>query len=145
MSNQYPGATDVSFQENFAVGGFDALIGMSLPNNNPFGFSLGARSELSSRIKGTTLLPQETYKLEFVANKGFLSQKVCIDPNGAPVDINCKRSEVLTPGSTIATSLDKALGNPTDQLLVGTDITTDIGAILDALLNHYMKDGLSKM
>ena len=156
IAQGYPGTTSVDFGTNFASGGWNAFLASAMPNNNPFGFNAAAQNTLSTRLVGTNYTSAQDLKDQIRNNSGFLDQRVCTTPAGADADPNgnftkttdCKspnRWVTQTPGSTIAKSLDQALGDPTSQLLVGTDITTDIGAILDSLLNHYMQQGLKSI
>lgn len=58
---------------------------------------------------------------------------------------NCKKWETITPGKTIVSQLDKALGSPTDQLLLADEVSEDLALIFDALLNQLIKTGLREL
>ena len=57
----------------------------------------------------------------------------------------CNKYVVQTPGSTIGTQLSKALGATNDTLVNGQDLSTDITAIFNALMNQLINKGLSSL
>ena len=57
----------------------------------------------------------------------------------------CKNWVVQTPGSTIGQQLTKALGATNDTLINGQNLSTDITAIFNALMNQLINKGLSSL
>ena len=57
----------------------------------------------------------------------------------------CSKYVVQTPGSTIGQQLTKALGATNDTLINGQDLSTDITAIFNALMNQLINKGLSSL
>ena len=148
IAEQVPGATTLDFQNNFANGSWDAFGAQFQQQNNPIGFSLSAQNELSKQISDTFYSSAQDVKDQLQRNSGFLDDKTCIDPEDdslAYPDTKCKKWETETPGSVIVKKLDDTLGSPTEQLSLGKDITTDLIAIVNALLNQGVKYSLKNI
>lgn len=65
------------------------------------------------------------------------------DPNGPNV---CPGGlKATTPGSVVANQITMAMGSTFRQSELGAALGNSIGAILDALLNHFLDQGLSAM
>lgn len=145
IAQQVPGATHVDFQANFANGSWDAFGAQFSHNNNPIGFSLAAQNELSKRIQDTGYSKAQDLKDQIQRNQGFLDDKLCVDPANSDLefpDTRCLKWETQTPGSVIVNKLNDTLGAPLEQLSLGKDITTDMIAIINALLNQGVKYSL---
>jgi hypothetical protein len=145
IAEKVPGATHVDFQQNFANGSWDAFGAQFSTNNNPIGFNLSAQSELSKRIQDTGYSKAQDIKDQIQRNQGFLDDKLCVDPANSDLefpDTRCRKWETQTPGSVIVSKLNDTLGSPMEQLSLGKDITTDMIAIINALLNQGVKYSL---
>jgi hypothetical protein len=98
----------------------------------PYGQLLEAETQLAIRInnKRVNILRETDW------GKGFLSKKVCetVDSSTGPKE-TCK---IVTPGETIATSLNKALGASTDQLVAADEINEIIGALVGQIANQAL-------
>ncbi len=98
----------------------------------PYGQLIEARADMELRIinsKGQVL--EETKW-----GSGFLSSKVCEtveSPNGPK-----EKCVISTPGQTIASSLNKALGASTDQLVAADEINELIGALIGQIANQAL-------
>ena len=154
IAQQTPGATSQDFQVNFANGGWDAFAGQFQEQNNPFGFNMGAQSTIANRISDTNYSPAQDIKDQIQRSGGFLDDKTCITPMD-PADTGysdysypnskCKQWETETPGSIIVKKLDDTIAAPTSQLVDGKDITSDLTAILNALLAQGVKYSLKNI
>jgi hypothetical protein len=148
IARRVPGATDVDFQANFGNGSWDAFGAQFEQQNNPFGFNFYARNELAVRIKDTGYSPAQDIKDQIMRSGGFLDLRTCIDPVGYDASdpkARCFQWKTETPGSVIVNQLNTTLNQPLQQLSLGDDITADMIAIIDALLNQGIKYGLSKI
>ena len=148
IARRVPGATDVDFQANFGNGSWDAFGAQFEQQNNPFGFNFYARNELAVRISDTGYSPAQDIKDQIMRSGGFLDLRTCVDPTdydaSDPSD-RCLQWRTETPGSVIVNQLNTTLDQPLQQLGLGDDITADMIAIIDALLNQGIKYGLSKI
>ena len=135
---------------DFGIGGWNAFIGQTLQNNNPYGFSMAARDELGIRIDDTNYSRAQDIKDQLARNQGFLDLKTCVqsvtdtrtDPNGQPI-VRCQLWQTTTPGSIVVNQLNTALGSTFRQLEVGQDLSSNITAIFNALLNQLVQKGLA--
>lgn len=156
IGQQYPGMGSADFQRDFGYGGWDAFLAQSFSNNNPYGFTMQSQETINSRIGDTGYSTAQDIRDQLLSSGGFLSTKKCVDPrnydpnavasvgDSAADDISvCRRWETQTPGSVISATLNKALGTPFDQLALGQDLTSDLTAIFDTLINHFVQKGLS--
>ncbi len=148
IARQVPGATDVDFQANFGNGSWDAFGAQFQQQNNPFGFNFYARNELAIRIQDTGYSPAQDIKDQIMRSGGFLDLRSCVDPvdyDASDPNARCRQWQTETPGSVIVNQLNTTLNQPMQQLSLGDDITADMIAIIDALLNQGIKYGLSKI
>lgn len=77
-----------------------------------------------------------------ISGKGFTSAKKCQkDSKGKDIPSTCK---VVTPGSTLGDLTSKALGSDIDFLLNAEQLGDYVGAIVDALLNRVIQEGLAE-
>lgn len=148
IAQQVPGATAIDFEANFADGGWRAFQSQFDLQNNPYGFQMYAQDTIAARIQGTYYSPAEDLRDQIMRSGGFLDMRTCVDPvdydENDPND-RCYQWRTETPGSVIVSQLNQTLGAPTQQLALGQDITEDLIAIIDALLNQGVKYGLSKI
>ncbi len=145
-----PGITPQDYYRDFSLGGWDAWFATTqIPQNNPYGFSIMASNELGGRLNGTVQSEAQNIRDELQNGLGFLSPKVCVDPQGykAPAEGSdeCKRYEVTTPGGIIANQLTTTLGSPLRQLELSDDLDSSLQAIFDALLNQLFTKGLASL
>lgn len=105
-------------------GGWEALAMVARPENNTFGATIQANSELNRKIESVT----ESAKTEVIdVNKGNLSKKDA-------------RGNVVTPGSVIEGRLNKALDIPSDRL----NIADEFNEVVTALVNQLIKVALDE-
>ena len=57
----------------------------------------------------------------------------------------CARWETQTPGSAVSSALNEALSTPFKNLELGTDLSTDLTAVFDALSNQLVQKGLASL
>jgi hypothetical protein len=57
----------------------------------------------------------------------------------------CEREEVQTPGNIVADQLTNVLGAPMERLQLADEFNEDISAIIDALLNQLITEGLTSL
>lgn len=104
---------------DFLEGGWNGWYNMTLtPQNNQFGALMEADFALNANI--TNAKGQQIKLLDF--GRGLFSKK---DANG----------KIVTPGATIETQLNKALGLPADRLVVADEINELIGALFSQLVS----------
>ncbi len=136
-SNDYQAAcrlSDVASNiENFLYGSFSEggwagwLELTQNPSNSPIGAYFEAEAALQARIVNAQ--GQELKLLDW--GDGFLSFKVCSDTDvRTGRETNCT---ITTPGTTIANSLNKALGAPTDALITADEVNEVLGALFAQL------------
>ncbi|MEK7654086.1 MAG: hypothetical protein AAB345_02275 [Patescibacteria group bacterium] len=123
-----------NFGNDFREGGWIAY-GESWKVQNNF---IGSFINISERIG----LEKEAAELaalnEAVSGKGFLSTKKCTtDAQGK------KTCKLVTPGSTLGDLTSKALGSDIDFLLNADQLGDYVSAIVDALLNRVIEEGLA--
>lgn len=82
LNQSLGGYTSTQYYNNFNLGGWSAWKAQGLPQNNPVGFSLLASKELSARLAGTEQSVAQDLRDELQQGMGFLSQKICVDPEG---------------------------------------------------------------
>ncbi|MBI2086790.1 MAG: hypothetical protein HYT69_01300 [Candidatus Zambryskibacteria bacterium] len=128
-----------AFYNDFDQGGWDAWFSMTQnSSNNPYGAFLDAQVELDSRIASAAHLKREQLNW----NSGFLSFEKCLgtevlnNETGTKDCIGAK--QVVTPGQTIKTQLDKALGSGLEKLISAQSIDQLISAFASGLLNRYV-------
>ena len=136
---------------DFKQGGWEGFAAYSLqPQNNPIGATLMARSDLQSRIA----TKKASVDADLNRGNGFLSWQKCTDVpmgNSGPVDDQdeahvtktVKKCSTQTPGSIIGGSLQRSLNVPEDKLVLVKTISDSIDAILGALMNQMLTQGLA--
>jgi hypothetical protein len=144
-----PGKTGVDFSANFNIGGWDAYLGMTAPQNNPIGFNIAAANELSVRLDGTQTSKANQIKESLQQAGGFLGDERCAEPNASPRITHqedaaarrgetgariCNRWEYVTPGGLIADKLTSAANSPEKRLEIADDLNSALAALADALI-----------
>ncbi len=86
IAQRYPGMNSRDYMRDFAVGGWDAFLAQTMPNNNPFGFNLIAKNELASRVAGTDYSAAQDLKDTIQRSMGFMNIKTCSDSSYRPAD-----------------------------------------------------------
>jgi hypothetical protein len=153
-----------TFQADFSQGGWDAWTYMTqVPANNPLGFNLMASNELQKRLEGTNQSDAQNVRDALQQAGGFLGDYRCADPEGVTKEEHekalaersasamgpyqydvCKRWEYVTPGGMVADAATKLVNYPDNNLLKAEDLNDAIAAILDALLNSFTSNLMSK-
>ncbi len=119
-----------SFAQNFQNGGWPAWLELTtVTTNNPYGAFLVAKTQLDQRIATEQALAAERLRY----GNGFLSVEVCLARSSSGL---CLRQQTITPGTVIASQLNKALGNQWDVLNLSQDIASLIDGLMVALLNR---------
>ena len=147
------GFNHTDFNADFRVGGWGAWLAMTLlPQNNPIGFRFITAQENLRRTRGTRLSLAEQFRDELNQGNGFLSTKLCVldkdnvtNPNIDWDDQNCARWANATPGQTIAHQANITLGSKQNQLELADELNEVISAMIDALLNQLIQEGLSQI
>jgi len=141
IKNQFPNSslTAADYNNDFALGGWDAFDAQFKGGNNPFGFYYEAQNQVYQNIEGNPEIEQT--KNELARNNGFLDLKKCV----AKKQGECQQWETQTPGIIIAGQLETVLGSPVRQLENGQDLNASITAIFDGLLDELVKKGLSQL
>lgn len=125
---------------DFSQGGWPAFWTMfSEPENNPFGASLRAQSDLQMKI----LAKQNSITKDLDRGSGFLSWQKCetIQTGSGPQ----KQCSTQTPGSVISGTLQRQLNVPADKLVLVKTISDSIDAVLGALVNQMFTKGLAAL
>src|SRR3989344_5665225 len=108
----------------------------SSPVNTPQGAYADALGALSISI--TNKKGERTKLLDF--GKGLLSKEECFDLG--PDKQVC---QIITPGDTIANSINKTLGLGQDALVTADEINEMIGAFLSYVMQNSLKEGITKI
>lgn len=125
----------------FSQGGWRGLLSFTnTPTNNPFGAYTYGQGELMRVQTGAVAQRQQDY----VIGRGFLSSEKCdtVVVNGATQKRNCR---IVTPGSTIAESLNKQLGVGQDSLNMAKNFDEIINALITQLMVRALQGGLSSL
>ena len=146
---------DAFLKGDFGQGGWNAWFSTFMnPANNPYGAQMIAAQKLEGRISGG--IGQRVTELGW--GNGFLSWKgkctkakptSVTGSNTAEVPANlsdaegCLDHEIETPGSVIATKLQKVTDLPLDQLGVATSINQVVGALAQQLVSKILGGGSS--
>jgi len=148
---------------NFYNGGMPAFLALTTePQNNPYGASLQAQSDLQMKI----LAKQNSTNNDLNRGAGFLSFQQCDtvatanDPESAVTyeqtygnnpaitkkvsgnNTIYQKCHTETPGSVTSAALSKALGAPTDELNLTNDINQVVSALFSQLVTHVLQGGL---
>ena len=138
------GGSAAGFSQNLNLGGWGAFEAGFQPANNPIGFKFQLDSHISNVLSGSTLSPAQILIKKLDWGKGFFSQEKCLDPGWTPDSTStCIKSKIVTPGSTVADKLNKALGAQQDQLVSGQDLDASITAIFDAMMSTLLTNGIA--
>lgn len=147
------------FYNDFNNGGWKAWISVAETQNNIYGAYLYAMDEKW----GVEAAAAEAAKNEGIASAGFLSDKVCLkvfDKNmqqefevggygykaeEIPEGYKCTQWENKTPGSTLAHAMNKAVTLDIDWLMSSKEADEYMGAIIDAVINRVIKEGITKL
>jgi hypothetical protein len=150
--NNVQGATINGFEAgDFSQGGWAAFASLAEPQNSFYGAYLEAQSDLSTNIANET----KEANNELNRGQGFLSYTTCTDdPTITDEDATYDPSiqydattnmyqhcQISTPGSTIKSSLDKALGSSQDSLVQASMLDEIIGALASKLVNQVLGSG----
>lgn len=168
------GYTSQQFYRNFTNGGWNGwLAATQLPQNNRLGFGIMASEELNRRVAGTSQSIAQDLRDELAQGQGFLSQKMCVDPEGYTPPVNafaniadiegsgttaeeiiasggevdmCRRYETTTPGGIVSNQLVSVLDIPKENLLLAPeDLDASLQAVFDALTVQLFKSGVSSL
>jgi uncharacterized protein YdcH (DUF465 family) len=138
-----------AFIDDFSQGGWAGWISVTQnPQNNAYGAYLLARSELDRRIARSLGFTKD----EINRNKGFYSQKVCVEydksafsgdnctynngiciPNDPP---ECKKWQSTTLGNIVENELNSALNLGKQKLVVADEINEVISALINYSVNR---------
>ena len=150
---------------DFYQGGWPAFIAYTTePQNNFSGALLMAQADAQAQINSR----QANIRADLSLGSGFMSSKKCKDLTTARTEEEAIQAEEIigndpsittkynkdgsityqsckteTPGSVIASSLNKQLGAPTDSLVTADEINEIIGALFNALVTTVLKGGLN--
>lgn len=124
-----------NFSNDFREGGWIAY-GESWKISNNF---LGSFINTAERFGLEKAAAEYAAANEALAGEGFLSSKKCT--KDAQGNEKCK---LVTPGSTIGDLTSKALGSDIDFLLNADQLGDYVAAIVDALLNRVIEEGLAE-
>ncbi len=102
--------------------------------------ALHSNPGLEAALQSAQIYDQQANAKLTQAEQSYASVNTQANANGV-----CKQWQTQTPGSVIESSLNKALGSPLDQLALGKDLSTDLTAVFDALINHYVSNGLNDL
>ncbi len=145
LSSVMKNATNLS--QGIREGGWDTWLSVTMnPQNNPYGALEIASQQLdATRAQGTTKAQTES-----IFNKGFLSQKECveetceikgIDANGKEYCISkkCVNYTTTSPGSWVESQLSTATGIDMHRLAVADSINEILSALISQLLKGLLK------
>lgn len=127
-----------NFKDDFRDGGWIAYGESWKIQNNFVGSYIEASKQKGFREQAAAVAALN----EAVSGKGFTSAKKCKqDAKGKDIQSTCK---VVTPGSTLGDLTSKSLGSDIDFLLNAEQLGDYVGAIVDALLNRIIEEGLAE-
>ncbi|MBU1102643.1 hypothetical protein KJ853_03245, partial [Patescibacteria group bacterium] len=149
-----------AFLNDFSSGGWKGWISLSEPQNNIYGAYLLAQDELTKK----TAAAAEAAKNEAIASSGFLDDKRCTniyeqsDPSNTgdfrsspikrediPTGWVCSEWTTYTPGKIAAEAVAKAANIDIDWLISAKEFEEYLGAILDAVINRMIREGVTYM
>lgn len=126
------------FTDDFRTGGWVAYGQYWKVNNNFIDSLVTASNELGFKRSGAAGAALS----EALSGGGFLSTKKCQkDAKGKDIPSTCK---LVTPGRTLGDLTSKALGSDIDFLLNAEQLGDYVSAIVDALLNRVIEEGLAE-
>ncbi|MCI0542772.1 hypothetical protein L0Y69_03425, partial [bacterium] len=124
-----------------SVTSWECYIEINYYANNPYGvinYSLGHLSAMiSEKVANVTN--------DLIEGTGLISLSKCVRihaPYGPEQDPPCLERIRVTPGQAIANQLTSGLNTSKDSLLQADEFSESIAAILDALLDQLIKQGL---
>ncbi len=124
-----------NFTDDFRTGGWVAYGESWKVQNNFLGSLITAQKELGHKTEAAALAKLN----EAVSGGGFLSSKKCTkDAQGK------EKCKLVTPGKTLGDLTSKALGSDIDFLLNAEQLGDYVAAIVDALLNRVIEEGLAE-
>lgn len=151
------GANFEDFMNDFNKGGWAAWLSVSESQNNPYGSYLMALNE-KLYLEGEK---KETAKNKAIMGSGFLGNEVCMQIEDCDIDTGechkesgewkksdipagaaCQKWESKTPATLMADMLEKSVGSNTTWLTGKEKWTSYVVAILDALINRIVKEGI---
>jgi len=128
--NSVTGLVSNSFEKGGGWGGFIAMT--TIPQNNPIGAYLMARSDLQTSIASA----REESNNDLNRGGGFFSWKKCETVNGK------NTCSIQTPGSVISNALNKQLDASVERLNVADELNEVIEALFRQLVKTVLRDGL---
>ena len=150
-----PEYSDITFREDFSMGGWDAWTAMTqIPANNPLGAKLMFDNEIQKRLAGTDQSTAQNTRDALKEAGGFLGDQRCMDATGR-INYNVTRSEYdeglkatppvelcsawkyVTPGKMLADAATNVMGYQNNSLLNVEDLNDAVAAISDAILNQF--------
>ncbi len=156
------GANIGNFFNDFTNGGWTSWLQITETQGNIYGTYL----TLLDQKTGLEAQAAQSAQNEGVSSSGFLGDKVCsqayhIQPDGTPSDKEnldppakenelasneiCTKWETRTPGKIVGDAATKAMGKDIDWLISSKEFSEYIGAILDAVINRTIKEGIAAM
>lgn len=147
-----------NFLNNFSNGGWRAWIAVNETQNNIYGAYMTA---LDKKISVESAASQAAQN-EAIASKGFLGDKVCtkiyetnnpsntgefyaapLKQSDIPAGWTCSEWGAQTPGTVIADATSQAVNIDIPWLLSAKEWREYASAIVDAMVNRVMKEGLA--
>ncbi len=167
--NRVIGPNYKSFYTNPANGGWAGWNAISSGGNNPIGSLIYVSNQLNQKAGQN----QQNATNEAISGGGFMNIKTCVKRGGPStrtvpdfqinqqtnqieitgsheVEIpenerDCTAYETKTPGATIKSSLDKALGVPQERLTAADEFKEVLSASLTTLITGLTNAGLKKL
>ena len=146
------------FFSDFSNGGWKGWITVIEPQNNIFGADLLAIDQKYDLVAKA----QEASKNEAGSAAGFLGDKVCLEmvddrtkeketmPSNLaykeadiPEGYTCTKWFTRTPGRVAGDALQQATGIDIDNLIKAEEFAEFAGAIIDAVINRVIKEGVA--
>jgi len=157
-----------SFRDNFSNGGWKGWLTVSESQNNYMGAyitALNKKHAVMAEAAGAK-------KNEAVSSAGFMGDKICRtirnkseyrDPDSdsyetqtygstdgwkegeIPEGYECEEWETRTPGRIVGDSLQQAVGIDIPWIISAKEFAEYAGAIVDAVINRAIKEGITKM
>jgi len=146
-----------SFMTDFSKGGWKGWITISESQNNYMGAYLMAADKKYALMAEAA----DAAKNEGSASAGFLGDKICreieeenqitySDTDGwkedeIPSGANCTKWEIRTPGRQVGDAMQQALGIDIPWLISAKEFSEYAGAIVDAVINRAIREGISAL
>ncbi len=158
------------FKQNFQNGGWAGYQDLLMPQNNQYGLEILTEQALENQVQQNTqasVLQQQvnvgfngeqclTYRLISTTTQqpiaGF-GDSAADSSGNAPAlppgydqtnaEWKCVQEKTTTPGRTIADNLNQALGSNINFIVNSNDISSVLGAVLDAAFNRLVKTGIN--